>query len=696
MIMEAPTPEVDVQNPNEGSAQQDASKKTSSYENDDVDPSRKAFIDKWVKIVKADKEHHKDAFERMKVNMAFVSGLQWDNQKQIHDNRYTTNFTNRLLAQKTATLYAKNPTAVFKRRPRLDFAIWDGKQETLVGALTQVEQALQVGAELPLQAVQLVQDWERGKQWKKDIDKVGDTLATTYQYQTDTQEPEFKPQMKQMVWRTGVCGVGYVRIGYANETKHDLTVSETRNDVKDRVKVLEGFNEDMDDVKEDSAEEEEVSVLSDSVMRDLGIEQQNDSPIKERLIFDFPPSTSIIPDRKCRSLKDFVGAHHVAQEYLLTIDFVNDFFGVDVKCSSLKRYDADGEQKAANVNDGESFVWVLDIVDRDSNVRFTICEGYPDYLVAPEAPDKIKRFWPWIPITFNHVETEEGSKASPFPPSDVDLVRSAQMEYNRVGDALREHRKANAPHYVTSKGQLSEEDKDALEAGVPNEVIELQAVAPNQDAATVLQPMKKVQLDPMLYDRKPLTEDALITTGAQEANLGPAQPNVTATAGTIAEQSRMNVSSSDVDTLDDFLSAMAQAGGELIFEYFSVDTVKATAGIGASFPLFDKEVYKNELYLQIQAASSGRPNKAVEAANWERLAPLLLQTGANPQPIIRETVKRLGEDLEPMDFYPVPGMNLLGTQPPGGSSSQPSVGPSQPLPQNPMQGGVATVGHGPQ
>ena len=37
-----------------------------------------------------------------------------------------------------------------------------------------------------------------------------------------------------------------------------------------------------------------------------------------------------------------------------------------------------------------------------------------------------------------------------------------QMELNRQKEALREHRKANRPGYVTPKGALSDADKHAL------------------------------------------------------------------------------------------------------------------------------------------------------------------------------------------------------------------------------------------
>ena len=68
----------------------------------------------------------------------------------------------------------------------------------------------------------------------------------------------------------------------------------------------------------------------------------------------------------------------------------------------------------------------------------------------------------------------------------------------------------------------------------------------------------------------------------------------------------------------------------------------------------NREDFINEIELQVVAASSGRPNKAVEISNWSQIAPLLMQAGANPQAVIRETVKRADDKLEPADFFPLP------------------------------------------
>jgi hypothetical protein len=109
---------------------------------------------------------------------------------------------------------------------------------------------------------------------------------------------------------------------------------------------------------------------------------------------------------------------------------------------------------------------------------------------------------------------------------------------------------------------------------------------------------------------------------------------------------------------------MAQASGEMMLREFQEQTVKRIAGIGAVWPTDRREDFLNEIFLDIVASSSGRPNKAVELANFERIAPTLLQSGANPFGVIEEGVKRLDDRLDVSKFLPQPGM-------------QPSASPAQ-------------------
>ena len=98
-------------------------------EKPDVTLQRKALINAWSRRVKGAKSHWDKAFRRMRDDEQFAFGKQWS--KEADDRRYVANLALRLVSQKTAFLYAKNPKAIARRRERINNTSWDGKQSTL-------------------------------------------------------------------------------------------------------------------------------------------------------------------------------------------------------------------------------------------------------------------------------------------------------------------------------------------------------------------------------------------------------------------------------------------------------------------------------------------------------------------------------------------------------------------------------------
>lgn len=624
-------------------------------------PSVEQQVKKWTNRIIAARKHFEADMNRMKNNMEFVAGIQWAEQVDLLDDRYTANLVLREINQGVASLYARNPKAVARRRQRMDSTIWDGKPETLM----QAAQTLQTGVPNPM-AFLVIQDFIQTRTQEQLIDKLAKTLETAYQIQIDRQEPDFKLQMKALVRRIKVCGVAFVRACFKRESRLLLTPSQTGTDIDVRMKQIKKIVEDYEEKKFDdsSSQVEQLKMLVNSVSYSMSNPSEARESI-EKLVFDFPPSTSIIVDPHCRMWKGLLGAKWFAQEYILPMDEVKAFFecpDLSTGPDSAKTYSSSGESTPPNPaveSSGgtpvEQHVCVWEVFDKSTKSRFFICDGYKNYLLEPEEPRPcVQRFWPLIAVTFNDIETEPGLKVSIYPPSDVDMLRSPQKEWNRSRQALREHRKANKPKYAHAPGALTDEDKEELRHPSPTAATyELRALGPNQKVGDVLQPIPSIPIDPMLYATEPLERDFQLATGAQQAVMGPITKKGTATEATISEQSRLSSTSSNVDDLDDLLTEMARVGGEMMLREMSQETIKRDVGPGAVWPEGNREEYVDRVYLEIQAATTGRPNKGLEIANFERLAPLLLQAGANPVFLVREGVKRLDDRLDVNEAFPI-------------------------------------------
>jgi hypothetical protein len=435
------------------------------------------------------------------------------------------------------------------------------------------------------------------------------------------------------------------------------------------------------------------------------------------LTFDYPLSTRLIPDVKCLDLKNWVAADWVAEEFILSIDEVEEIYGVDVRghCTEYTLNDFGGVDPATMANDWSNYsnkdsearsnknavVW--EVYNRRDGLVYVVCDGYGEFLREPASPDIYnERFYPWYALVFNAVEDEREL----FPPSDVRLMRDMQLEYNRCREGLKEQRIAGRPFIAVVSGGLDEEDLDKLSNREANAIIELNALQPNQDIKQVLQAFAGAGVDPNLYEVNPVYEDILRTTGIQEANLGGTS-NATATQTQIAEGSRMTSMGSNIDDLNDLLTQLARNGGQILLREMSQDRVKTVVGQGAVWPAnADTQNIANEILLEIEAGSMGRPNQAQEIANAQRLYPLLIQLpGIDPEFLAKDVLRRLDDRLDLTEAFKsalpsivaMNGMAQGGGAPAGptmpgagagpGAAQGPQGGANAPHPGGPAPGG---------
>ncbi len=644
----------------------------------------KRQVQAWCKRVEQAKAHHDKAFKRMKEDQRFARGLQWPGQTKLEDHRYVANIVQRHLKQREAALYAKNPKAVAHRRKTLDFALWDGDpqslmqaQQTLMQAQQLQAQAMQTGMAPPPELMQQVQqaqalmaDYQEGMQRRQQIDAMAATLEIVWQHQVGEQQPPFKTSMKQLVRRSLTTGVGYQKLGYHRFEEYRPEDVERVTDLSEQIAALEALLAKEADPEEEGSRDDaraELAELQDLMTK---VTQEREAFVREGLDFDYPRSTSIIPDLECRDLQGFVGARWVAQEFLLTPDQVrevyqvkidNDFtpYAPDGKELSREAFDPEQRQDDKGTPELRAVVW--EIWDKHAGQTFTVCQGHAEFLVAPKTPDVyLEQFWPWFVLVFNGLEDEEEL----FPPSDVRLIRHQQQEMNLMRQRLREHRDAARPGHVTPHGRMTDKDKSQLGNRNAHDVIEIHGLAEQDDVRRILQPIPTTPIDPNQYEVASLQDDVYKVVGTQEAVMG-GMSGATATESSIAESSRLSAIGSNVDDLDDHLTHLAKAASQLMLVEMSAERVREIAGRGAVWPQLTAAEVARDLWLEVRAGSSGRPNKSNEIQNMERLLPYLMQVpGVRPQWVLEQIVERLDDRIDPADAFDpsLPAMAAMNRQ----------------------------------
>jgi hypothetical protein len=683
---------------------------------EEPDPDRAALVKEiceWAKLVR--KERGK-TFAKMRRDMDFVRpGRQWrgrgvpdaTNDLAVFDHAYEANITQRHVQQRVAALYAKNPKVVARRRKRLDFEVWDGSQKSLKDALARAmgspgdpgDPMTGVPPTLPTppaptpEDIQLLQDVEQGVNRRKMLDRVAKTLEMLYTYYLEEGTPAFKSQAKQLIRRVETTGVGFVQLGFQRIMEPNTEIANAIRDDQEMIGHLEALSKDMADgelEKNDcKAKIEELKLGLEALQAKVQV------VLREGLVFDFPASTDILVDLSCVQLKGFIGAKRVAREYHYTKQQVKEIFNVDLG-DGFTQYAPTKTWEAATRKDDRNVACVWAVWDVDAGNVYYVCDGYKDFLKEPEGPQVvIDGFFPFKVLSFNDIEDQNDI----YPPSDVEIIRPMQLEYNRAREGLREHRIANKPGYVVAKGMLDDEDKTNLANHAPNELIELN-VPPDavKEIAKYIGARPQVEIKPEVYDTEYLFTDFQRVAGDQAANLGGSGNDVTATEASIAETSRVSSLQSCIDDVNDFLSDMARAAGQILFAEMSPEQVVKIVGPGAVWPALSREEISEEILLQIEAGSSGRPNKAVEIANMERMMPFLIQMpGLSKEWLARQALMRLDENVEledafEMDTPSVVAQNAITSAlgkggppaPGGGGQVQPGTGkPNDPKAQGP-------------
>jgi hypothetical protein len=635
-----------------------------------------ALVTKILSRIKGDKKHHEEAFKRMARDMFIATNGR---DPDWHKDLYTTNITGRHVRQKTAALYAKNPKAVARRRETLDFTVWDESPDSLMMAFQMVQAAQQALAAAPVtvdpmtgqpvpaapqvppgfeQAQAIIADFQQGLQRREQIKKFGKTLEILFENAMREQKPlDFKTAMKQVVRRASTTGVGYVELNFQREYGPRPGVTEQLADARARLEHLRVLTEAAAEGEFDN-NDAEAAELEASIVT---LQAEQEIVLREGLIFDYPLSTKVIPDQMCRSLVGFVGARHITLEYLFTIEQVKemfpeseinkDFIGYHASGKPMGAVDSpnvvtddSGGVSSADLKSGEDkgLVCVYKHYDKSSGLAYFVAEGHKYFLRPPAAPDVfVEDFWPVYALTFNAIENEKEL----FPLSDVALVFHMQQEHNRARQGKREHRDAARPRWAYATGRLGEDDVDKLSKAKPFDVIGL-----NMDGQTkladILEAIPVPGVDPNLYTTEEYFNDIQYAVGTSEAQFGGVA-KATATESAIAAGASKTTDDASIDDLDAFLTVIARAAGQILMKEMSAEKVREIVGPGAVWPEMSLAEIAGEVYLEVEAGSSGKPNQAVEIDNWQKMAPFVLQTpGINPTWIAKETIRRLDDKAD--------------------------------------------------
>ena len=316
------------------------------------------------------------------------------------------------------------------------------------------------------------------RQRRDMIDRVGKTAEIIFQHTIDTAVPSFKSRMKQAVRRSATTSVAWIKVDF--ERSYGGHTAQTQDKIADfesrilKTQQLLG-DEKAGEMPEGAAGREELKLALEQIIA------KPDQLLKEGIEFDFPKSWDVIPDDECTQLVGLINCKRLAHQFEGTAESIKARFNVDVG-KSYTAYRPDGAAKRKADNKPDRLHW-YEVYDSTTNLVYTVCDGYPDFLCEPAPPRvEVPQFFPFYPIVLNEVENDDDL----YPLSDVDLIEHQQKELNRTREALRQHRIASQPYLVAGKDKLSPDDVEKLKNRAAHEVVLLQALVGAQKVSDML------------------------------------------------------------------------------------------------------------------------------------------------------------------------------------------------------------------
>lgn len=572
-----------------------------------------------------------------------------------------------------------------------------------------------------------------------------------------------KKAVRRQVRSALSVGAGWIKVVALHETKTDPHVQTELNDLRDNLERVQAKMKELQNAAQSTEETELLEAQLEEQIESLS--PQLEVMIRKGLSIDFVPAEDMQVSTDVRYIDDYLEAGWLGNYYYIPcakacekLPLLTDH---DVKratkyymrspkteidpdeSTTESEWNTDkGDDESANQytsndmtqnpsgqSDVASFLKCCEIWDKDAGVIRTLVEGvkekYGRETFRPRY--KAKRFYPYFYLAFYEVDGARHSQ------SMAGRLSKLGDEYASTRSSFRLTRERAIPGTLFDKTAIDPGEARTIEAAVHQEFVGLSPTNPQKKLSDMFA-AKPIEVgDPILWDTTPITRDMEKISGVQEAQISSAsrRPNMTATEASIEQGGFANRTQADQDTLDDMLDDLAEYSAEISMQCIDPDDASRMAGIDAFWPTDLKlEDITTMVEVEIEAGSTGRPNRENEMRTWSTVLPLIRQDivaiqesrmiGNEPlalalTELLRETLRRMGDraDIErfipdPMQTPPLNPANsglgeedgqqagASGDKPPGGNGSSaraPSSGgspaagpPGQPRPPAPNGG----------
>lgn len=500
-------------------------------------------------------------------------------------------------------------------------------------------------------------------------------------------------------------GAGWLKALFMTRTGQDPLVVQQINDIEDNLQRIRAYQSEL--AQDDTKDREALTAALTAAMQ--GLQEKVEVVEAKGMVFDFVSAEDVQVAPECPSLEMYLDAPWIAHRVPVPkSEAAGKFPRLEKErlqrattytqrspargdgAKSLDAYqaeDADAFVAEKGQEGCEEFVVAWEIWDKNAGVIRTWIEGTCRWARETAPPEvKSSRFYPffsWQPLQV------DGQR---HPESLVNRSSDLLDEYDRVRRDRRIVRRRSAPKTVFDRGNLEQDDADRIASSEGGEMVGVDAKGqpPGQMVARLATP----EFNPALYDTSEVRAELELVWGIQEALASSIRTAKTLGEAEIQESGTQARMSFYRDSLDEMFVELAEYSAEVLLGHLSVEDARVFAGPEAFWPAgMTLEQLRLLLSVDIRAGSSTKAASGLRQERWTQLSPILKESimqiaelrNTNPldvanclEELLKETLERFGENLDPARFIPQPGQPVPLIDP---NTGQPVM--AFPVPQDP-------------
>lgn len=437
-----------------------------------------------------------------------------------------------------------------------------------------------------------------------------------------------KARGKEAVRSSLTCTTGWVKVIYQKNKPTDPLIRNRINDTQDNLQRVEQLLRETEDEAQCAEYKAKMAELRQQL---VSMEKQTEVKLAEGLVIDnVQPEHLLILDASVRTIDEFPQASAVAHGIYMTVGAYKAAFEGKEPPKKARRYSAT-EQSDDNHSEGadargrhgidadDELVRVWEIWSKDDLTIYTLCDGADEYCRDPYQPETLGEQWyPFFGLQLWRIA------GFLFARTLVDNIIELVDEYNTRRTTAAEHRRKNMPVRLLNKASgITDADVERINSrGATTDIVAIEA-DPNIPLANQLGQLPEIPYNRDMYDTQDILRDIEMVSGAQDASRGGINQAKTATEAEIMAQGMQGKTSEQIDSIEDWLTAILTYSAQLLLLNLTPEQVKARFGNGAVWPELSKQEAFETIMVQIRAGSTSKPNKMRERDQWLQFLPQL-------------------------------------------------------------------------